>query len=339
MINTYFPDFIKQRVQGHTLFSFHPVQNISEINIPISAVLGFVFIGDALVTIKNKDLQWDVVGGKIENSENWIEALERETYEESGVYINSKTIEIVGYFKCENSDEVIDNTYPKLSAMPVCVCYASGVDFNWTKKETFERAMLSIEKVRVKFQETRSDNNQLLSVLNYVETLQKVKNIDINFEYIEVEYDPSIGELPVITTQCMCLVYYNGKYCIVRDFDESHFSLPGGGCNLGEPSTMCLRREVLEEAQLELEDYRLIGRVIVSFSVDDKVVSQVAHDRYLSKIEFIEDFIPRKDGFEIEERDFVSVDDLQSKVMLLQNDTGDRIINQLKLYENTNYSS
>jgi 8-oxo-dGTP pyrophosphatase MutT (NUDIX family) len=334
-----FPDFIQQKNPGKTSFDFITTQNISEIGMPISAVLGFVFVGDSLVVIKNKNLQWDIVGGKIENNENWVEALERETYEEAGVFINVQTIEMVGYFKCENSDDVISDVYPKLSAMPVCICYASGVDFKWTKRETFERAMLSIDKVRERFQETRADNGQLLAVLNYVESLQKRKNIKVNFDYIEVENDPNIIKLPAITTQCMCLIRYKGKYCVVRDFDEDFFSLPGGGCNLGESSVSCLRREVLEETQIVLSNFNLIGRVVVSFSVADKILSQVTHDRYISKIDFVEDFVARKDGFEVEERDFVEIDELCEKVMLLQNDTGEKIIKQLELYENTNYSA
>lgn len=325
-----FPHYLEEKELGSTHYDFIPAKDVKDLSDPISAALSFVFLGDYVVLVEKTDTQWDIVGGKVEGVETWKETCVREAHEEAGVIINSEGIEIIGYFKAVNSKDIKDKTFPRVSYMPVCISFVEKVVFDWERKETLNRGIFSLKKAQAKFIETRKDNGQLLAVLQYVESLIKEKNIDTTFEYVTVDENPAIVDLPITTVQVMGVCKYGNKYCIVRDFDESHFSLPGGGCELGESSVACLKREIQEEAQFKIKSHELLGRVIIHFVSKGKVLSQVAHDRYFCMVDEIGDFLPRKNGFEVEERKFIELKDLQKRVMLLQNSTGDKIILQLK---------
>jgi len=59
-------------------------------------------------------------------------------------------------------------------------------------------------------------------------------------------------------------------------------------------------------------------------------MSKTKHIRFLAEVDILDSFIPRKDGFETEERDFVYLEDLQKKVKLLQNSSGDKLLDIIK---------
>lgn len=70
---------------------------------------------------------------------------------------------------------------------------------------------------------------------------------------------------------------------------------------MGGQPTACAKRELFEKAQITTGSFHLFG-----------------------------DFIPRYDGFEVVKRAFVPLSELKSKVMLLQNQAGDIIIQQIE---------
>jgi 8-oxo-dGTP pyrophosphatase MutT (NUDIX family) len=175
----------------------------------------------------------------------------------------------------------------------------------------------------------RDDQGQLLDISKYVKKYIKNKNINVEFEYLETN-EINSDKSKTVTTQAMAMCKKNKKYCVVRDFDEDFFSIPGGGCELRENSLECIKREILEEAQFECENYSLMGRLFVSFYDGDILLTRISHDRYLCSVNDFNDFIPRKCGFEIEERKFLDLDEIQDEVKILQNSTGDAILKKLR---------
>ncbi len=315
----------------YTTFTFQPLKDGERTPGEAKSVISFVFVGDSLVLILNKDGKWDVVGGKIDKDETWRSAIIRESYEEAGIRIDPDNMREVGYVVCVNSAQVEGDLFPKESTMPVIVSFVEFVekDTDWQKRETSDRCLFSLKKGKKRL-EGRNDNDQLLCILKYVESWLTEHSFVPSFKYIHEE-SLSKDDLGAVVTQCMCLSRNKkDEYCVVRDHDENYHSLPGGGCELGEDSLVCAKRELEEEAQMTASDYKLLGKVMVAFSLNGKIVTKVAHDRYLSSSKDIKEFIPRKDGFETVERSFVPLSELQKNVMLLQNPSGDAIIEQLK---------
>lgn len=333
MIKNEIKEYIKKQATGTTKFNFQKTNNSDEtenLNIKVSAVLSFVILGDELVIIKNKNKEWDIPGGKIEKGESWKNAVIREIKEEAGVVIKENSMELLGYFLAENSDDNEDTTFPKKSLMPLYLSYTDEVISLWKKQETLDRKLVKFKELEDYFK-ARDDNGQLLNISKYVKRHIKNKNIQVEFEYLQKENINSDKE-SVVTLQAMAMCQREDEYCVVKDFDEEFFSIPGGGCELGESSLDCIKREISEEAQFNCEDYELLGRLFVSFYDGERLLSRISHDRYLCKIneDSIKEFIPRKDGFEIDERKFLKLDDIQNQVKILQNSTGDEILKDLK---------
>lgn len=304
-------------IQGDVSFEFFRGNSFPE-DLQISTPLTFAFIGSDLVLTKKRNGVWDILGGKIENNETWQEALKRESYEEAGVIIND--IEIIGYFIAENKSKAID--FPKKTILPVTVSFVKEIDKKWTPFETLERNIFKKKEV-LSLLEKRDDSEQIKEIYNYA--LSKVNELEI--EYI---FDKSSNLDNIPTTQVMVFCKdRKGNYCIVRDHDENHFSLPGGGCDLGEEDFECAKRELFEEAQIVMKDPEFLGSVLINFKKGVKAVSQLKHVRVYCEGKKIEEFIPRKNDFEIEERKFIPLHNLKEKIPLLNNPSGEELINML----------
>ena len=61
-------------------FEFHEGDDFPKY-IPISTPLTFAFLGTDLVLTEKKTGKWDILGGKMEEGEDWISALKRESLE------------------------------------------------------------------------------------------------------------------------------------------------------------------------------------------------------------------------------------------------------------------
>ena len=116
----------------------------------------------------------------------------------------------------------------------------------------------------------------------------------------------------------------NDNYlCLVRDYNEDKFTLIGGGIEKGETSKEALIREVHEEAQLSLKDIHLLGSLeILSLDKDKSVIEHHQQIRYFARISKIEQFVPRKDGWETEERIFVFYKDISLYIDWMQYESG-----------------
>lgn len=293
----------------------------------IQAALSFTMIGDALVLTKKKNGWWDIVGGKIEEGESIKETLYRENLEEAGVHINTKNMFLVGYIKAENMTSN-KSVFSKTNYMPVFVTFVEYVDREWKhKKETVTRGVFSFKKATKLFEE-RGDNGQLQEVSDYTKLFIKNLGLKYEFPFYHVNEIKGLDLSPVSQVMVFCKDD-NGKYCVVKDFDEDFYSLLGGGCELDEMPIEGIKREMFEEAQIVGSNFRLLGSVMVNIYYNDQKIASTQHLRYLCEIEKIEDFIPRKDGFEVEDRIFINKEDLYEKVMLLHNSTGIEILKNI----------
>jgi 8-oxo-dGTP pyrophosphatase MutT (NUDIX family) len=304
-------------IQEDVSFEFLKSKSLPK-NLPISTPLTFAFIGNDLVLTKKKSGMWDILGGKIGGDESWQEALKREAYEEAGVFVEN--IEVIGYFIAENKSKAIN--FPEKTILPVTISFVKEIDKKWTPLETLERNIFK-KKEALSLFEKRDDSEQIKEIFHYA--LSKINELEV--EYI-FDKSNSLNKIP--TTQVMVFCK-NEKddYCIVRDYDESHFSLPGGGCDLGEDDFECARRELLEEAQIIMKNPTFLGSVLINFKKGEKIISQLKHVRIYCESERIDEFIPRKDSFEIEERKFIPIYNLKEKIPLLNNPSGEELINIL----------
>lgn len=101
------------------------------------------------------------------------------------------------------------------------------------------------------------------------------------------------------------------KVVLVRDKDETRFTLPGGGVQKGESAKEALIREFKEEVQFIPIDIELLGSLEVKVSNKrGKITDHHQQVRFTCYIDNPGDFIPEKDGWETVERIFVSPEDL-----------------------------
>ncbi|MDO8609267.1 MAG: NUDIX domain-containing protein [bacterium] len=317
--------YTKKQNGINTMFQFFPSDSLPK-GLPISTPITFAFIGQNLVITQKKNGWWDVPGGKIEEGESWVEALKRETREETGAIIDH--IKIMGYILAKNTGDSSSFLYPKTNILPVTLSFVKSVDHNWNKKETINRDAPARDEVKKLFQQ-RNDSGQLLEIFEYV-----IKNYESqNYEYI-FEYMRNNKMLKKIqnTQSVVFIKTKDNKFVLVRESNNSKFTLPGGGCHMDETGFDCAVRESLEESQLEIINVQFLGAVLVKVIKDGIVLSKSIQERYVAETRDTKKFIPNKNGFETVERKFVEFNDLQKEVEMLQNITGEEILVDLKKY-------
>jgi 8-oxo-dGTP pyrophosphatase MutT (NUDIX family) len=118
---------------------------------------------------------------------------------------------------------------------------------------------------------------------------------------------------------------------LVRDTGESHYSLPGGGCELGESAVEAFRRELMEEAQCEASNLILLGCTKVDIYDETKKVhlQSISQVRFYCEIKNINNFMPNKDGFEVEERILTPFYDLPGKIDWLNGEVGKLFLDEV----------
>ncbi len=289
-------------------------------DLPILTPITFAFIGMNVVLVQKQNDWWDVIGGKIENSENWKEALKRGSKEEAGVNIDD--IEIVGYVLVKNSKS---GRFSKDNILPVTMSFVKEVLSIDLAPDVKKREAYKISEAK-EVLNARKDNGQLLEIFGYVVKHYELQDYEFEFEYVKAE-DSGFARLPI--TQVMVFVRdSDGLFIAVRDEGEGHYSLPGGGCYVDEAGEDCAQREVREEAQCQIKDLELLGNVIVKVQKDGKILSKSRQARYFARLDTCSEFIPNK--FEIAERRFVDLNFLSKNTRVLNNDTGKDIIKDLK---------
>lgn len=310
-----------------TKYEFIP-EDILPADLPVSTPLTFAFIGQNLVLTKKKNGWWDVLGGKPKEGETWTEGLKREALEEAGVVIDH--ISVLGYIVADNSGDLTNLKFPPKNVLPVTVSFVQEVKKNWQKQETLGREHFSRKWAKRALLD-RGDGGQLAEVFDYVLSWYDNQKYDYSFDF--VAGDTPLPNIP--NTQSMVFVRTpEKKFLIVRDFDESFFSLPGGGCDMDEDGKECAIREVREEAHVELKNIRLFGSVLVNVSKDGRVLSASTQQRYLAVAVEMSDFVMQNDinekYSETAERKEVPFELLGTEVKLLRNKTGEITLSALR---------
>ena len=289
-------------------------------DLPVSTPLTFAFIGKHLVLTKKKNGWWDVLGGKLEKGETWVEGLKRQALEEAGVGIDY--ISVVGYIMATNNGKHIS---------PVTISFVQEVKKEWSKREALGREQFS-RKWAKKALLDRGDSGQQAEIFDYVVSYYDNQEYDYIYEYTE-------GNTPLANIQNTGSMVFvktpNKNFLIVRDFDEDFFSLPGGGCDMDEEGKECAIREVREEAQVEVENIQLIGNVVVKVSKNGQLLSVSGQQRYLADALEVPDFVVNPHNFdercyETVERKEVPFESLSEEVKLLNNKTGETTLSSLQ---------
>jgi 8-oxo-dGTP pyrophosphatase MutT (NUDIX family) len=293
-------------------------------NIPISTPFTFPFIGEKMVLCFDKNNWWNPLGGHMQNGETYQDTIIREANEEAGVYISKPTIKTLGYVKNLNTGVSPLSQYPAVNILPITVSFVTKVKQNWKPLETHARGLFAPDSA-LDLMNKRSDNHQMLEILKYVIDDYSKQNYQISFTYYPNQIFRNIPITQVFTF-CKNL---KGEFCVVRDRDENFYSLPGGGCELGEPPETCAQREISEEAQITCKNIRLLGSILVELKKNCLVVSRFQHIRYIADLNEMMDFVPLKNGYETNIRKFLPFSKLQSKVFILQNPTAKNILNHV----------
>lgn len=136
----------------------------------------------------------------------------------------------------------------------------------------------------------------------------------------------------------------NKSICIVKTRDDddgipSRWMFPGGGKEVGESPEECVTREIKEEAQVDVENLEYLMTAYGEVYDDednlvtegDLVLKNRPQFRFIGRAKNIQEFVPEKDGFEIVERKFVTIEELPDYIVWLNNGTnGNEFYEMLK---------
>jgi 8-oxo-dGTP pyrophosphatase MutT (NUDIX family) len=301
-----------------TKFTFIPASSTPQ-NLPITAIANIAQLDSYYVLIADKNSLTNFIFGHIEDGESLEVALIRESKEEAG--INIERLTQIGYILCENQVTTATK-YPNVSAINVYHSYVTKSFSDWEMLETSDRFLISYKKAK-KLLGQRPDNNQLSEILEYTHETNKSLIAKVDFTFNGQNY---IETIPV--SQVFNFVSDDeNMFCVVRDYDENHWSLPGGGCDLGENFENCAFRETAEEAQIETDNFKIIGVFNLKYlDKNNTVIHQTQHIRVASKAKTIHQFQPQKDGFETIERKFVHKSELIHYVDWLKYEGGKEML-------------
>lgn len=296
-------------------------------NLPVTAVLSVPILNNKAFLVKqSKNGWWDIPGGHIEDGENWEDAVSRELKEEAGIITDHH--KIIGYFEITSTESGPNAKYSSPSAILVTLSFVQKYIPNWEKPvDILDRAIVSFKHLDQYF-DKREDNNQLTNVLLLAKKELDAIGIIYEFSFVKDDIDFNI---PVTQVYGFCKDVISNKFCIVRETGQNHYSLPGGGCEIGESPENAFRRELMEETLFKTDDVVLVGATKVDMYTPDKKkhLQTIFQVRFYTDIKEIVPFVPNKDGFEVEERIFVSFQDLIEKVDWLKTEVGSKIIDEI----------
>lgn len=322
-------DFIKKDNNTVTKFTFYSSDVLPE-GIPISTPLTFPFVGQNLLIVKKDNNWWDILGGKLEKGENYIDALKRESLEEGGVEVDDFIL--IGYILAESLSNEKNNQYPPRTVLPVTISFVKKIYKNFKPNhEVKDRDMIKKSELKNYFS-SREDNGQLEGIALIAFNFIKSDIFQYSFEFLTQNFEQYEG-LPITQANIFVRNLATGKFIVVREFGETTFFLPGGGCRIHESGEECANRELIEETGIENAFLKLIGIISVKmFKEDKKVLSQFLQMRYLTSVPKFSNFT--KNGFgndgEIEEIIELDLEDMLSTVEHLKNPNGKMIINAVK---------
>lgn len=131
-----------------------------------------------------------------------------------------------------------------------------------------------------------------------------------------------LGDVKSFQVYGFCL-NREGKVCLVRDKDETRFTLPGGHVDGKETPEEALKREFQEEAQFVPENIKVLGTLEVEVKDGDGVTSDHHQQvRFVCFVKEIPEFVEVKDGWETAERIFIDPQDLPKYIDWIAYPTG-----------------
>lgn len=131
-----------------------------------------------------------------------------------------------------------------------------------------------------------------------------------------------LDNVPAWQVYGFCLMP-DGSLPLVRDKDEKRFTLPGGRVDEGETPEQALVREFIEEVQFKPEQIKLLGSMeVIEKNNNGEVVNHHQQVRFVCYASEAGNFVPYKDGFEVEERIFVQPEQLIDYISWLKSVTG-----------------
>ncbi len=315
--------FAKKNKDGTTVYFEFFQDTTLPGSIPISTPLTFAFAGQNVLLVEKQNGWWDIVGGKMEGNETYVETIKREAFEEGGVRVDD--IFLVGYVLATNVD---DKSIETNTVLPITISFIKGIDWNFIP--TYEVKSRNLVKTQVarEYLSARADNRQLLEIFEYVITVLEKQNYRYDFEYVTKDFG-LYSHLP-ITQSCVFIMNRSMNFYAVREHDSDRFLLPGGGCNLNESGEECVAREVREELGISVESLTLFGIVIVRiFNDQSKILSESLQMRYFAKYDSDKAFDTYKTNYEIAEIIEVSMDQL-GIVEHMKNSNAPDILSSLK---------
>lgn len=114
----------------------------------------------------------------------------------------------------------------------------------------------------------------------------------------------------------------SGRVCVVWEKEKGYWTLPGGGREDREIPEETFVREVNEESQCDAVGVEYLHCVYAKCLDENGVEVKVPENRicfrYICKLKNIQDFVPNKNGHEIDERRFVNLDELPNYITWLK---------------------
>ena len=295
----------------------------------VSSALSVPILNNKVILVRQSDTGWwDIPGGHLEAGEDYLGAAQREVEEEAGVSADNHRV--IGYFEITSTiiDPEAKEVYASPSMIVVTLSFVQKYISEWDYPQDInDRALVSFKHLD-DYLVGRGDNSQMKEVLLYAKKILEEISVVYEFGFIKKDIDPS---LPVTQVYGFCRDSKSGNFCLVRETGSDHFGLPGGGCEVGESPRGAFERELMEETQLKGENIRVVGATKIDMYLKDgkKHLQTILQFRFYADILNIPDFVPNRDGFEIEERIFVPFSDLSARVDWLKTEVGLLIINEI----------
>jgi len=154
---------------------------------------------------------------------------------------------------------------------------------------------------------------------NVITSTVKMGNDDVTFNW----YPGVILENIKLRNIYGFCVNKDKKVVLVRDKDETRFTLPGGGVQEGETGVQALNREFMEEAQFYPQNVKLLGSLeVVRIDQKGNIVDHQQQARFICSIDDPGEHVPEKDGWETVERIFVDIEELPKYLEWIAYPTG-----------------